>query len=349
MSDQTIILKPQKLAKITLNAPQKLNALDMSMIAPLGNALAAWKDDDTIKAVLIKGAGEKAFCAGGDVVGVCQQGKADVAKAAEFFWAEYRTNWRIKNFPKPYIALIDGIVMGGGVGVSVHGHYRIATEKTMLAMPETTIGFFPDVGGTYFLSRLKNNIGMFLGLTGHRVFGADLLALGIATHYIESAKLDALEIALTEADYAKDAFATTDAILAQHCTQPAEQGAFAQYAGQASRLFTADNLAKIMDNLAADDSEFSTKIQKTLSRMSPTSMAVTFAQIKQGAALDFDQCMQLEMRIATHMLEADDFYEGVRALLVDKDKSPKWQPQAEPKDYFRPIDHELTLDWNELL
>uniref|UniRef100_A0A2A4YSW6 3-hydroxyisobutyryl-CoA hydrolase n=1 Tax=OCS116 cluster bacterium TaxID=2030921 RepID=A0A2A4YSW6_9PROT len=349
MSDETIILNPAKLAKITLNAPQKLNALDMSMIEPLGNALAAWKADDTVKAVLIKGAGEKAFCAGGDVIGVCQQAKTNIAKAAEFFRAEYRTNWRIKNFPKPYIALIDGIVMGGGVGVSVHGQYRIATEKTMLAMPETTIGFFPDVGGTYFLSRLKNNLGMFLGLTGHRVFGADLLELGIATHYIESDKLDALEKALTDADYADDAFATVDAILAEHCSLPTEPGAFAKITDQASRLFSANSLAEITANLAADDSEFSTKIQKTLSRMSPTSMAVTFAQIKQGAALDFDQCMQIEMRIATHMLEADDFYEGVRALLVDKDKSPKWQPQAEPENYFKPIDDELALDWDELL
>ena len=349
MSDQTIILKTANTAKIELNAPQKLNALDMSMIAPLGDALAAWKDDDNVKAVYIKGAGDKAFCAGGDVVGVCQQGKTDVAKAAEFFRAEYRTNWRIKNFPKPYIALIDGIVMGGGVGVSVHGQYRIATEKTMLAMPETTIGFFPDVGGTYFLSRLKNNLGMFLGLTGHRVFGADLLELGIATHYIESDKLDALETALIDADYGTDAFATIDAILAKHCTHPTEQGAFVQLADQASRLFTADSLADIMANLAADDSEFSAKIQKTLSRMSPTSMAVTFAQIKQGVELDFDQCMQTEMRIATHMLEADDFYEGVRALLVDKDKKPKWQPQADAKNYFKPIDKELVLDWNQLL
>lgn len=349
MTDATIILNPAKLAKVTLNAPQKLNALDMSMIAPLGNALAQWKADDNVKAVLIKGAGEKAFCAGGDVVGVCAEAKADIAKASTFFSAEYLTNWRIKNFPKPYIALIDGIVMGGGVGVSVHGQYRIATEKTMLAMPETTIGFFPDVGGTYFLPRLKDNVGMFLGLTGHRVLGADLLALGIATHYIESDNLAALEAALTNADYGNDAFAAVDGILADHCTQPTEQGAFAKIADHASQLFNADSLDGIFANLKADDSEFSQKIQKTMARLSPTSLAVSFAQIKQGAKLDFAQAMQTEMRVAIHMLEAQDFYEGVRALLIDKDKSPKWQPIGVAEDYFKPIDDELALDWHKLL
>lgn len=340
MPEKPIILETAKLAKITLNAPQKLNALDMQMIVPLGDALAKWNEDENVKVVLIKGAGDKAFCAGGDVVGVCQQAKTDKAKAAEFFWAEYRTNWRIQYLSKPYIALMDGYVMGGGVGVSVHGDYRVVTERTMLSMPETAIGFFPDVGGTYFLSRLKGGIGMFMGLTGHGLFAADLVKLGIATHYIASNKLAALETALEQGDI--------NSVLDTHCTQPPEPCQLP--IEQISQLFDADNLNQIMANLKADDSEFSLKIQKTIAKMSPTSLRVTFAQIKRGAGLDFDQCMRLELRMATHMLEHNDFYEGVRALLVDKDRNPQWQGdinEAQVESYFDEIEKELSLDWNE--
>lgn len=353
MTVEKVILNTAPLAKITLNTPKKLNALDLEMCNLLGNALGSWQQDSSVKAVLITGSGEKAFCAGGDVVGVCEQGKTSTQKACEFFWSEYRTNWRIKNFSKPFIALIDGIVLGGGVGVSVHGHYRIATERTMLAMPETLIGFFPDVGGTYFLSHLSNNMGLFLGLTGHRIYAADLLQLGIATHYIHSTKLAALEQALTNADYSTDAFATVDQILNQFCSQP-ETGKLAAITDQVDRLFTADSLTQLMQNLADDKSQFADKILATLAKMSPTSLAVTFEQIKTGKALNFDQVMQSEMRIAWHMMLQPDFTEGVRALLVDKDKTPRWQPDKLAdvtnemvQNYFRPIDNELFFDWDK--
>ncbi|MCJ8322712.1 MAG: enoyl-CoA hydratase/isomerase family protein [Rhizobiales bacterium] len=353
MTDKKVILNTATLAKITLNAPKKLNALDLDMCNLLGNALGQWQQDKSVKAVLITGAGEKAFCAGGDVVGVCEQGKTDIQKACEFFWSEYRTNWRVKNLSKPYIAFIDGIVMGGGVGVSVHGHYRIATERTMLAMPETMIGFFPDVGGTYFLSRLPNNMGMFLGLTGHRVYAADLLQLGIATHYIHSTKLAELEQKLATADYSADAFATVEQILNQYCSQP-DAGKLAAITDQVDRLFSADSLTQLMQNLTDDNSQFADRILSTLAKMSPTSLAVTFEQIKTGKAMNFDQVMQTEMRMAWHMMQQPDFTEGVRALLVDKDKTPHWQPDQLAvitpdmvQNYFNPIDNELFFDWDK--
>ncbi len=353
MTEKSILLETGQLAKITLNSPKKLNALSEEMCIPLGSKLADWRKDKNVKAVLITGAGDKAFCAGGDIVDVVRVGKAEPLKALEFFRAEYRTNWRIKNFPKPYISFLDGIVMGGGVGLSVHGHYRVATERSMFAMPETTIGFYPDVGGTYFLPRLDGNMGMFLGLTGFRIYAADMLNLGIATHYIHSSKLDELEIALKKLDYGEDGFEEVEALLAKHCSQPNDDSLLADNEAKINRLFEGNKLSEVMANIAADDSEFAQKIAKTLSRMSPIAMAVTFEQIKRGSHLDFDMCMQLEMRLSSQMMHGSDFFEGVRALLVDKDKSPKWQPDkleeiSKPmiQCYFAEIDNELVLDWD---
>ncbi len=350
MTENPIILQTGALAKITLNAPKKLNALAPEMCLPLGNKLAEWKNDKNVKAVLIKGAGDKAFCAGGDIVDVVNMGKTNPAEACKFFWAEYRTNWRIKMFPKPYIAFIDGITMGGGVGVSVHGHYRIATERTMFAMPETMIGFFPDVGGSYFLSRLEGNMGMFLGLTGYRLNGVDLLELGIATHYIESNKLDALEAALSNIEFNEDGFTDVETVLNNFCSQPEINNNLKQ----ANRLFEGENLATIISNLKADDSDFSSKILKNIQKMSPTSLHITFEEIKRGVHLPFDKCLQMEMRLAWHVMQNPDFYEGVRALLIDKDRSPKWQPdnisdvsKQNIQSYFQTIDNELFFDWDK--
>lgn len=354
MTEAPIVFEAGKLATITLNAPDRLNALDMTMIVPLGNQLTRWREDDHVNAVLIKGAGDKAFCAGGDIVTVCELVKTDMAQASLFFWSEYRTNWRIKNFPKPYIAIMDGFVMGGGVGVSVHGSYRIVTEKTMLAMPETNIGFYPDVGGSYFLPKLQGHIGMYLGLTGHRLKAADLIELGIATHYINSNDLPKLELALMGADFNDDAFAMTEEILSQFCTKPPEKSAFLEIEDQINQAFGGETLDQIFNNLGKQNTEFTQKTHKILSRMSPTSLQVTFTQLTRAKGMSFDAAMQQEMRITRQMMVQPDFHEGVRALLVDKDKKPNWQiksiedvTQSYVKKYFMPIDNELFFDWDE--
>lgn len=354
MTDISIDFKTGKLATIILNAPDRLNALDMAMIVPLGNQLAQWRDDENVHAVLIKGAGDKAFCAGGDVVAVCELMKTDMAQALLFFWSEYGTNWRIKNFPKPYIAIMDGFVMGGGVGVSVHGSYRIVTEKTMLAMPETNIGFYPDVGGSYFLPKLQSYIGMYLGLTGHRLRAADLIELGIATHYINSNDLPNLEAALMDADFNNDAFAMTEEILSQFCEKPVEKSTLLEIEDQINQVFGGETLVQIFENLGKQDTNFTQKTLKVLSRMSPTSLQVTFAQLTRAKGMSFDAVMQQEMRITRQMMMQSDFHEGVRALLVDKDKNPNWQiksiedvTQSYVNEYFSPIDNELFFDWNK--
>lgn len=356
MNSNSIILETANLAKITLNAPDKLNALDMDMVLPMGNQLAQWRLDPNVSAVLIKGAGSKAFCAGGDIVNVCKMVKTDFAEAIKFFWSEYRTNWRIKNFPKPYIALMDGYVMGGGVGVSAHGSYRIVTEKTMLAMPETAIGFFPDVGGSYFLPKLAGNMGLYLGLTGARLKAEDLIALGLATHYIASADIPNLEAALEEADYSEDAFAQTDEILSQYCTEPPLTSALLENEAQINQIFNAENVEQILENLHQADNELSQKQLKLLSRMSPISLKVTFEQLKRAKGMSFDAAMQQELRLSHHMLQDSDFLEGVRALLIDKDKNANWQfgsveqvSAAFVEKFFAPIDNELFFDWDKAI
>lgn len=354
MTEKSILLETANLAKITLNAPHKLNALNMDMIVPLGNMLNDWRLDDKVKAILIKGAGDRAFCAGGDVVGVTEQGKTDKVKAAQFFWAEYRTNWRIQQLKKPYIAFMDGIVMGGGVGVSVHGRFRVVTERTMFAMPETTIGFFPDVGATYILANLADNVGMFLALTGNRLYAADLIKLGIATHYIHSSKLDELEAALEKIDYDvsdyHNSFDAAQQILDAHCGA-SDDAPILPYE-QIKALFEAESLDELTANLTADDSEFSLKTQKTIARMSPISLRVTFAQLKNGAKMrqNLQSCLTHEWFIAKNMLDNKDFYEGVRALLVDKDKNPQWQPDISDdaaKAYLTYEKTEIYFNWNQ--
>ncbi|NRA86736.1 MAG: enoyl-CoA hydratase/isomerase family protein [Rhizobiales bacterium] len=324
------------------------------MVVPLGNQLAKWRSEVNVNAVLIKGAGEKAFCAGGDIVNICDLVKTNKAKASLFFWSEYRTNWGIKNFPKPYIAIMDGFVMGGGVGIFVHGFFRIVTEKTVLAMPETIVGFYPDVGASYFLPKLQGNMGLYLGLTGHRLKAADLIELNIATHYISSKDLPELEATLTDADFNDDAFAVTEKILSQFCTEPPSKSSLMEIAVQINQSFNEENLIQIYENLRTNDTDFNQRTLKILNKMSPISLSVTFEQLRRSKDFCFDAALQQEMRITSQMLEKPDFHEGVRALLVDRDKNPSWQikslenvPSAMVDEFFEPISNELFFDWDK--
>ncbi|MDB2656261.1 enoyl-CoA hydratase/isomerase family protein, partial [Alphaproteobacteria bacterium] len=242
----------------------------------------------------------------------------------------------IKTYPKPYIALIDGITMGGGVGVSVHGSHRVATERTMFAMPETGIGLLPDVGGTYFLPRLPGETGAWLVLTGARLRGADALAAGVATHYMASENIDALKAALSEGG-------DVDAILAAHHHAP-ENVTLPDHQADIDRLFAGDSVADIVAALAADGSDWAQAQAAAIATKSPTSAAVALRQMRDGMAADFDECMRIEMRAVTRIMAQADFYEGVRATILEKDGAPNWTPQQDIDAIFAPLgDDELVF------
>ena len=311
---------------ITLNRPKALNALTLGMIREMDPVLKAWEADDSVHAVLIKGAGEKAFCAGGDVRAVWEAGKQGDPLTQDFFREEYILNRRIHLLKKPYIALLDGITMGGGVGLSVHGSHRIVTEATLFAMPETAIGLFPDVGGSWFLNKCPGESGMYLALTGARLKAADCLATGIATDYVESAKIADLEAALTGIDWALgDAEALVDGVVEGFRTDPGES-AIQSHFPAIDACFGMGSVEGIIAALESDDSDFARETLKFLSKKSPTSMKLSFEQLRRGRQLSFDDCMIMEYRLSQACMAGHDFYEGIRSVLVDKDHNPVWQP-----------------------
>jgi len=324
LSEDVICTVRGAIGHILLNRPKALNALTLGMVEVIAPALDAWAADPAIKAVVIRGAGDRAFCAGGDVRAVWdagwerKRGEGDGALTAVFFGGEYRLNRQIKRFPKPYVALMDGITMGGGVGLSVHGSHRVVTEKTLLAMPETGIGLFPDVGGTYFLPRVPGKLGLYLGLTGARVQAADLIYTGVGTHHVTSASLDAIEAALAEGQ-------DVDEVLAAH-SAPVGEAPLAGLRDAIDAAFAADDVEGIVAGLISQGTAWADKVAETILSLSPTSLKVTFEQLRRGAALDFDDCMRLEFRMTQAVMDGSDFFEGIRAVLVDKDKSPKWNP-----------------------
>ncbi|KAG4074273.1 hypothetical protein HA402_008682 [Bradysia odoriphaga] len=327
---------------ITLNRPKALNALNTEMIRNAYAPLLQFEKEKSL--VIVKGTGGKAFCAGGDVVSLV---KSDPSHGQAFFQAEYTLNHLIGTYTIPYIALIDGIVMGGGVGVSVHGKYRVATEKTMFAMPETAIGLFPDVGGSHFLPRLDGKLGIYLGLTGFRLKGKDVLKSGIATHYCESSKLASLENDLV----ASNNFADVDAALAKYCIKDDSEFVLAKNLAEINRCFDASTVEGIIANLEKDGSEWALKTKETLSKMSPTSLKVTLKQLSLGAKLTLAECLQMEFRLGNHHVRDSDFAEGVRALLIDKDNQPKWKPPTLAEvtndrvdSFFKPVSGVEDLD-----
>lgn len=342
---------------VTLDRPKALNALTLPMIRAFDPVLAEWERDPAVRAVVIRGAGDRAFCAGGDVRAVYDDGKAmkegtgDGALTRDFFREEYRLNRRIHRFHKPYVALLDGITMGGGVGLSVHGSHRVATEKTLFAMPETAIGLFPDVGGSWFLPRCPGETGAYVALTGTRLHAADVLYLGIGTHRVPSERLDALVGELAGADWSGEARAVVDGVVARHALAP-EPAPLAQRREEIDRCFAFDTVEGILEALEAEGTEWAATTLKTLSRMSPSSLKVSLRQIRLGKGLDFDEAMKMEYRLSQACMRGNDFYEGIRALLVDKDKSPKWRPAelaavgpADVERYFAPSPTgELSFD-----
>ena len=318
-----------RVGMVVLNRPDALNALTHAMCVALHGKLDEWAVSDDVDAVVVSGSGERAFCAGGDVVALYESGLAwkagDEASTGwrDFFHDEYRMNAAIHHFPKPYISLLDGITMGGGVGISVHGSHRIATERSMLAMPETGLGLFPDVGGGYFMPRLPGEMGLYLALTGERVMAADCCYLGITQVFVASDNLGKLTGELAAAKSLNQH--SVDEILEDLAGDPGETKV-ASHAADIDRLFAGETLEDIMAALAEEDGEWAEKQLARLARKSPTSMKVTFRQLREGRRLGFNENMRMEFRIANHTLAGDDFYEGVRAILIDKDNAPAWRP-----------------------
>ncbi|XP_013116224.1 3-hydroxyisobutyryl-CoA hydrolase, mitochondrial isoform X2 [Stomoxys calcitrans] len=320
MSTSVLATESSDKGMIILNRPKALNAINLEMVRKIFKHLK--KCEKTKSLMIIKGTGDKAFCAGGDVRAVVEAGPTEESKS--FFREEYTTNALIGNYKIPYIALIDGITMGGGVGLSVHGKYRVATERTLFAMPETAIGLFPDVGGSYFLPRLQGKLGLYLGLTGFRLKGEDVLKAGIATHYCDSSKLSELESALLNCP---DADEVPD-ILTKFNMPSAKPFVLEPKMDQINKCFSGESVEEILENLKNDGSEWATKTLQTMAKMSPTSMKVTFRQLELGAKLSLPQCLNMEYRIVLRHLENSDFKEGVRALLIDKDQKPQWNPST---------------------
>lgn len=320
---------------VTLTRPEALNALTHTMVKALSAALTEWATDKSVAVVILKAEG-RAFCAGGDIMDVYrawQRGE----RLTEFFADEYRMNVQIERFPKPYVSLVDGICMGGGIGISAHGSHRVATEKAVFAMPEVGIGFFPDVGGSYLLSNLGGHFGMYMGLTGNKVGQGDAMWSGVATHTVLSAHIPALI-----EDIADCGDPGTE--LREFFKNVPRQATDAQVQSIAKH-FSKPSLSEIVASLerAAPTDDFAAETLATIRTRSPTSQHVTFRALTQGSIMSMADCMKMEFRILNRMLESHDLYEGIRAALVEKGSTPTWRPSriedvdvAEIDAYFAP-------------
>lgn len=304
---------------ILLNRPAALNAVTLTMVRAISRALDAWENDPAIACVVVEAAGDRAFSAGGDIRHLYEQGKAGDHEGQLAFWREeYILNHRIKTYPKPYVALIDGIVMGGGVGVSIHGSHRVAGDRFAFAMPEVGIGFFPDVGATYFLPRLLGEIGTYLALTGARAKAGDGVALGLASHYLPSAEFGALSEALSDTG-------DVGGVL-QRLGKPAPPSALLTHRDLIDRCFGAETVAEIVSRLDREGGDFARDAANTIRAKSPTSLAIARRQMAVGASLDMAEAMRTEFRIVSRVCRGTEFLEGIRATIIDKDMRPRWSP-----------------------
>lgn len=345
--DSEILFEVQgKMGLITLNRPKALNSLTLNMIEKMRDQMLAWRDDAAIVGVVVMGSGEKAFCAGGDIRLLWEGKGSDLAYARRFYTEEYQLNTLIKEYSKPYVAMIDGIVMGGGVGVSVHGAHRVCGDATLFAMPETGIGFYPDVGGTYFLPRLNGHLGTWMALTGARLRAADCMYAGVATDYAPSDQHEMILNRLCEdAHEAADVETIIDSLTGMPGDAPVEDKQ-----EQIDACFTHATCEDIVAALERDGSDWANKQLSILASKSPISLKVTLRQMQEGAGLSFRDAMRMELGLSMQFVAGEDFYEGVRALLIDRDNKPEWRPDhvadvsiATVDRYFTPIGPDQQL------
>ncbi len=327
MTENVLTRVENGLGRITLNRPEALHALNLPMCSAILSALKAWAGDDQVHMVVIDHAeGTRGFCAGGDIRMLAESGQGDASEARAFFAEEYRMNAAIAAFPKPYLAIMDGVTMGGGVGLSVHGSHRIATEHTTFAMPETGIGLFPDVGGGWFLPRLHGELGTWLALTGARLKGADVAAAGVATRFLPSELLPNLSSKLKQADFSVGAAELLNVIIGGF-THATPKGSFEDHRGTIDKCFAFDTAEEIVAALEGDGGEWAAAQAQTIRSKSPETVKVALRQLREGGALeDFEDNMRMEYRIGWRKVQSADFIEGVRAVIIDKDNKPNWSP-----------------------
>ena len=328
-----------RLGVITLNRPRAVNALTAGMVDLLLRQLTAWAGDDGVAAVLVQGAGERGLCAGGDIVAIYRDMLHGGNRTAGFWQTEYRVNSLIARYPKPYVALMDGLVLGGGVGVSAHGNVRVVTERTRMGMPETTIGFAPDVGGTFLLSRAPGQTGTHAALTGAHLDAGDALFLGLADHYVPSHALPRLVAALEDE--------SPEAAVARCAEQP-PASALSGHRDWIDACYARDDAGEIVARLRAwtgPGQEDATDAADTIEAKSPTSVKVTLASLRRAANLTLDEALAQEYRVGIRLLAGPDFREGIRAQVVDKDRNPQWKPAtlaevlpAQMDRFFQPLD-----------
>ena len=318
-TEPTVLARREGAAGMLLmNRPKTLNALDLEMIRGFQAAIDAWKDDAAVRLVVLEGAGGKAFCAGGDVRRIRQLAiDGNAAEIEAFFAEEYAVNRGIAHFGKPWVSLIDGVCMGGGIGVSVHGRPIVVTESALLAMPETAIALFPDVGTSYVLPRLPGAIGTWLALTGARLRGGEAMHAGLATHYVPKARLPELRAALLDGD----------ADVVERFAEAPPEPSFAPHRAAIDRCFGLDSMPAILAALEAEGNDWAREQIAILRRMSPTSLCVSLELIRRGADASLDECLEMELALTRSVVNRHpDFREGVRSVLVDKDGRPNWTP-----------------------
>ena len=310
------------IGRITLNRPRALNALTLAMVEEIAAALAAWETDTGVRFVLVDGAGERGLCAGGDIRAVYDASRAGNLAANEaFFRAEYRLNAQIARYAKPYVVLMDGIVMGGGVGISAHGSHRVVTERSRVAMPETGIGFFPDIGATWLLSHAPRELGTHIALTGEAIGADDAILSGLADLHIASASLSGLVEALRDCDAAG-----LDACLARFSTPP-QPGLFAEASDWIAACYAGEDVAAIVSALATHENPLARQAAEVIGRRSPTSLRIALHALRMAPGLGgLEACLDREFRMALVRTHQHDFIEGVRAAVVDKDRAPRWVP-----------------------
>ena len=312
--------KQGALGLITLNRPKALNALTHGMCLGMLKTLAEWAADASVKTVAIRGAGPRAFCAGGDIRAMAKSSRDQTQAAANFLRDEYRLNALIGAYTKPYVALTHGVVMGGGAGVSVHGSHRLGDEDLAFAMPETGIGFMPDIGSSYFLSRCPGESGLYLALTGNRIGLGDALALGLMTHSVPAGRHDDVVARLADGEPA-------DAAIAVHA-RLRPSAPLAQHFARIDTIFAASSVEAVLERLDRDGSEFAADTARVIRSRSPASLKLAFALLRRGKSLSLRDCLKMEYRAAARLVTGHDFREGVRAQLLDKDGKPNWRPQS---------------------
>jgi enoyl-CoA hydratase len=315
---EVLVERSGRLGHLVLNRPKAMNALNHGMVLAMARALDEWETDDDVATVLISGAGERGLCAGGDIVSIYHDARTGGNGSEQFWRDEYHLNARIRRYPKPIVTLMDGVVLGGGVGISAHASHRIVTERSRIGMPETGIGFVPDVGGTYLLSHAPGELGTHAGLTGAMVSGADAIVMGLASHFVDSAVLPTLVAELSERN--------ASSVVGRY-GQVAPESELAKARWWIDEAYASDHVETILERLAGVGDPAATATAENIAAKSPTAVTVTLAALRRARALpSLEEALNQELRVSLRALRWPDFAEGIRAQLVDKDRNPQWQP-----------------------